>query len=225
MAVSLKHIDTWIFDLDNTLYAPSVNLFAQIDVRMRSFIADLLACDVEEATRIQKSFFRAHGTTLRGLMDEHRVEPRQFLDFVHDVDLSALVHDRRLIEGIARLPGRKLIFTNADATYARRVLAGLGLDESFEAIHDIHAAGYLPKPDERAYASLLSAHAIDPRGALFVEDMARNLEPAKKLGMTTVWVNNGAELGSHGADPRFIDIEVEDVGAWIETLLADMEQA
>jgi len=214
----LHHIDTWIFDLDNTLYPARANLFAQIDVRMGAFIEALLGCDPVEARRVQKRFFTNHGTTLRGLMDEHGVEPRGFLDFVHDIDVGVVEHDRRLVDAMARLPGRKLVFTNADKRYAARVLARLGLEAGFEAVHDVEDMDWWPKPDPRAYAGLITRHDIEPTRAVFVEDMARNLTPAKALGMTTVWVDNGSEHGGHGASPDHIDVTIADVGEWLDSL-------
>jgi putative hydrolase of the HAD superfamily len=214
----LDHIDTWLFDLDNTLYPPSAGLFAHIDVKMRAFIQRLLGVDPVEARRVQKQFFHDHGTTLRGLMNEHGVEPSAFLDYVHDIDMSAVAPDTRLVEAMARLPGRKLVFTNADTAYAERVLERLGLGGAFEAIHCIHGMDYWPKPDRRAYEALTQRYRIDPARAVFVEDMARNLKPAKALGMTTVWVNNGSERGGHDASRDYIDIEIADVGTWLQTL-------
>lgn len=214
----LDHVDAWIFDLDNTLYPPEADIFGQIDERMGQFIADLLDCDRVEARRIQKAYFHAHGTTLSGLMQHHEVVPHDFLDFVHDVDLSVLDADPLLVEAIADLPGRKFIFTNGDAPYAMRVLDRLGLGESFEAIHDIHACGYAPKPSDAAYRSMVKSFGVDPRHSLFVEDMARNLKPAKALGMTTVWINNGSERGAHEADASYIDIEITDLGQWLRSI-------
>ena len=219
MHPDFAHIRTWIFDLDNTLYPASTDLFALIDVRMGQYIQTLLNVDAAEARRVQKAHFLEHGTTLAGLMRSHAIEPRQFLDYVHDIEMDRIAEDRRLVDAVARLPGRKLIFTNGDADYAARVLARIGLTDAFEAIHDIHACGYLPKPDPQSYASLLSALAIDPTTALFVEDMARNLAPAKALGMTTVWVDNGSESGDHGRLPDTIDHRIADVGEWLHTLL------
>jgi putative hydrolase of the HAD superfamily len=219
MLPALAHIETWIFDLDNTLYPASANLFAQIDVRMGAYIQRLLACDPEEARRVQKGFFHSHGTTLSGLMEQHGVPPSDFLDYVHDIDVTVIEEDRRLVETIARLPGRKLIFTNADAAYAERVLDRLGLGGSFEAIHDIHAAGYAPKPDPASYAAMCEALGVAPERALFVEDMARNLKPAKALGMTTVWVDNGSEWGGRDADAGFIDYRIAEVGEWLEDIM------
>ncbi len=220
--MDLSRISTWIFDLDNTLYPPSANLFGQIDVRMGDYISNLLACDRDEAYRVQKAFFHEHGTTLRGLMDHHDVSPHEFLSYVHDVDMDVLAQDVRVIEGIAALPGRKLVFTNGDAPYAMKVLDRLGLGDAFESIFDIHATDYVPKPDPRAYQGLCDAYGIDPATALFVEDMARNLRPAKAIGMTTVWVNNGSERGDHDACASYIDIEINDVGAWLAGLKREL---
>ena len=214
----LSSIDCWLFDLDNTLYPARANLFARIDEKMGSFIQEELNLDAVAARRVQKDFFHRHGTTLRGLMDEHGVDPHHFLDFVHNIEMDTLSEDRRMSEGIAALPGRKLVFTNGDAAYAMRVLARLGLDTHFEAVHDIHAMAYRPKPDPAVYAELCERHAIAPERALFAEDMARNLTPAKALGMTTLWVDNGSEAAELGADMDAIDIVVPDLGAWLETL-------
>lgn len=219
----LAHIDAWIFDLDNTLYPAASNLFAQIDTRMGQYIGDLLSVDAAAARVVQKGYFHSHGMTLKGLMDEYAVDPHHFLDFVHDIDVSVVTHDRQLVEAIARLPGRKLIFTNADIPYARRVLDRLGLANAFEVIHDIHATGYLPKPDPRAYAGLCDAYAIAPERALFVEDMARNLPPAHAIGMTTVWVNNGSEQGPDADLRHAIDYEITDVGDWLAGVATELE--
>jgi putative hydrolase of the HAD superfamily len=218
MLPALAHIDCWIFDLDNTLYPPSADLFGLIDIRMGQYIQRLLGCDAIEARRVQKAYFHDHGTTLSGLMAHHGVDPNDFLEFVHDIEMDSVAEDRRLVEAVARLPGRKLIFTNGDADYAGRVLAKLGLSESFEAIHDIHACAYQPKPHAHSYASMIARLGVTPSTALFVEDMARNLKPAKALGMTTVWVNNGSERGGYEAHPDFIDYEIDDVGRWLEEI-------
>ncbi|WNO54143.1 pyrimidine 5'-nucleotidase [Stakelama saccharophila] len=220
MLDALAHIRNWIFDLDNTLYPASANLFAQIDARMGRYICDLLGCDAQEARRVQKAHFFEHGTTLAGLMAEHDVDPHEFLAFVHDVEMDVLEHDAPLGAAIAKLPGRKLVFTNADAPYAGKVLDRLGLGEHFEAVHDIHATSYRPKPDKRAYHGLCEAYDLDPEASLFVEDMARNLKPAKAIGMTTVWVDNGSEQAAD-RDRSFIDFTTRDLGQWLEQILED----
>lgn len=215
------HVDNWIFDLDNCLYPASCDLFALIDERMSKYIQNLVGCDADEARRVQKGHFHDHGTTLAGLMAEHGIDPHEFLDFVHDIDLTRLTPAPGIATAIARLPGRKFVFTNGAENYAKRVLAALGLDDAFEGTHDIHATSYVPKPKADAYRSLCERFAIDPRCALFVEDMAKNLAPAKAIGMMTVWVNNGSEQGGHGPDRSFIDVEIEDVGEWLGELVGE----
>ena len=151
----LAVIDCWIFDLDNTLYPASCDLFGLIDARMTAYVARITGLPQAEAFALQKQYFRDHGTTLSGLMAAHGIDPHEFLADVHAIEMDVLAEDRRLVEAIARLPGRKLIFTNGDAPYARRVLERVGLAQAFEAIHDIHACAYRPKPHAHAYASMV----------------------------------------------------------------------
>jgi len=197
----LDEIETWIFDLDNTLYPASCRLFAEIEQRMANFIMAELRLDHAAAHALRRHFYTRHGTTLRGLMLEHGLAPTRFLDFVHEIDLAAVQPDPALDQALARLPGRKLIFTNSTRRHAERVLARLALGHHFSAIHDIIACDYRPKPEPAIYAELVERHAIDPRSAVMVEDMAKNLPPAAALGMTTVWITGGphAEDDGHGA--------------------------
>ena len=222
MHATLGHIENWVFDLDNTLYPASTNLFAHIDARMGEYIRDLLGCGLDEARHIQKDYFFRHGTTLSGLMASHGTDPHHFLDYVHDIDMTALEHDAELVAAIGRLPGRKLVFTNGDTPYAMRVLERLGLHESFEGVHDIHATGYRPKPHPDAYAGLCARFAIDPGASLFAEDMARNLRPAKDIGMTTLWVDNGSEQPPDCTDRSFIDHHTHDLRAWLNETLEEL---
>ena len=219
MDTRLAHIDCWVFDLDNTLYPASADIFGLIDIRMGEYIAGLLGCDATEARRTQKRYFMDHGTTLAGLMRHHDVDPHHFLDYVHDIDLDRVVHDPALVAHIDTLPGRKVIFTNGDAPYAKRILKRLGLDSHFELIHDIHATGYRPKPDPHGYSLLHDLHGIDLARAAFFEDMARNLKPAKAMGMTTIWLNNGSESGHVDAHPDFIDHEIAQLAPFLAELL------
>jgi putative hydrolase of the HAD superfamily len=218
MPPGLDHIRAWVFDLDNTLYPSSADLFAQIDAKMTDYIARLLGLDWVEARRIQKAYFLGHGTTLAGLMAQHHVDPQDFLGFVHDVEMDVLEENVPLAAAVAKLPGRKVVFTNGDGPYARRVLDRLGLGQSFEAIHDIHAMDLAPKPAASAYAGLCASLSIDPRTALFADDMARNLAPAKAIGMTTVWIDNGSEQAAD-SDRSFIDYTTPDLTAWLEGIL------
>ncbi|WP_336967890.1 pyrimidine 5'-nucleotidase [Sphingobium aromaticiconvertens] len=217
----LAHVDCWIFDLDNTLYPAKADLFALIDVKMGEFIQGLLGCDATEARVVQKRYFMEHGTTLSGLMRHHDIEPRAFLDYVHDISMDRLEVDPALNAHIAALPGRRLIFTNGDAAYAGRVLERLGLADMFEQIHDIHACQYVPKPDPAGYKALCAAYDVDPTRAAFFEDMARNLRPAKAIGMTTIWVNNGSEAGGHEHHPDFVDFETDHLRPFLADILGE----
>jgi putative hydrolase of the HAD superfamily len=215
------HVRDWIFDLDNCLYPASTGLFDLIDERMTAYIERLLDCGPEEAKRIQKSHFHAHGTTLAGLMREHQVDPHHFLADVHDIAFDRVQCDERLAHLLPRLPGRRFIFTNGDAPYARRVLDRIGIAAHFDQLHDIHASSYRPKPDPHGYRLLCERFNIEPREALLVDDMVQNLAPAKALGMTTIWVDNGSERGNHNYDSAVVDERIEDVGEWLEAIVGD----
>ena len=221
MLPALAHIESWIFDLDNCLYPSSTNLFELIDARMTEYVQRLVGCDFDRARAIQKNHFHQHGTTLAGLIASHNVDPHEFLAFVHDIDLARISADPKLVAAIDTLPGRKFVFTNGDADYAARVLDKLGLANLWDGMHDIHAMDYVPKPHPSAYAALCERQGIDPARALFAEDMARNLAPAKALGMTTVWVDNGSEQANHEHDPSFIDFHISDIGAWLTEITGD----
>ena len=218
---ALGHIRDWIFDLDNCLYPASTGLFALIDERMGAYIQRLLDCDADEARRVQKAHFHEHGTTLAGLMKTHGVDAHDFLDDVHAIPLDRVNADAALGSALSRLPGRRFVFTNGVAPYARRVLDAIGVQSHFDELHDIHASELRPKPDPHGYALLCERFGIDPERALLVDDMAANLKPAKALGMTTVWVDNGSERGNHGADESFIDYRIASVGEWLQSILGD----
>jgi putative hydrolase of the HAD superfamily len=215
-----SHIQDWVFDLDNCLYPASAGLFDLIDQRMGSYIQQLLSCDADEARRIQKHHFHTHGTTLAGLMKDHEVDPHHFLEHVHAIPLDRVQPDEKLASALQRLPGRRFVFTNGDEPYARRVLDAIGLRDGFDDLHDIHASGYRPKPDPYGYELLCERFGIDPARALLVDDMAANLKPAKAIGMTTVWVDNGSERGTHGLGD-FVDERIDSVGDWLERILGE----
>ena len=216
------HVETWVFDLDNTLYPPACDLFAQVDQRMTAFIGDYLKVEAAEARRIQKDFYVEHGTTLSGLMAVYGLEPAAFLDFVHDIDVSAVMADTALGEAIAKLPGRKLIFTNGSHMHAENVVRQLGTDHVFDGIFDIVATAYEPKPRRRAYERFVEASGIEPARAAMFEDIARNLEVPHALGMTTVWVRPdlpGSErhhqISHEGADGGHVHHITENLGDFL----------
>jgi putative hydrolase of the HAD superfamily len=215
-------VDCWIFDLDCTLYPGSANLFGQIDVLMGKYISELLGCDLTEARRIQKIYFHDHGTTLAGLMHYHAIEPREFLDYVHNVDMAVLDGAPRLADRLKALPGRRLVFTNADAKYAARALDALGIADCFDGVWDIHAMEFRPKPEPIAYQGFIDHFGIDPTRAVFVEDTARNLTPAKAVGMQTVWIDMVSEWGARAKDDSAIDETIDDMARWLDSVVAEL---
>jgi putative hydrolase of the HAD superfamily len=217
MRPTFSHIDTWIFDLDLTLYSPEANIMAQVRDRIALFVQDYFNVGSDEADQIRHKYWKQYGTTLGGLMAEHNVDPHSYLDFVHDVDMALLMPAPELRAHIAALPGRKIIFTNADAPYAEQVLEARGLAGLFEDIFDIHRMAHLPKPAPASYEALCGELAIAPRTALFIEDSAHNLVPAKALGMTTIWVKHDGEADSSGHD-QHIDHEIADVTEWLSSI-------
>ena len=194
-ASDLTRRGVWVFDLDNTLYPAHCNLFAQVDVRIRDYVSRYLGLGADAAYRLQKDYFRDHGTTLRGMMHHHGMDPGPYLAYVHDIDLAAVEPDPLLARALAALPGRKVVFTNGSTAHAERVMDRLGVAAAFEAVFDIEAADYIPKPAPAAYDALVRRHAIDPHDAVMVEDIARNLEPAARMGMTTVLVRTDGRFG------------------------------
>jgi len=215
----LPDVDVWIFDLDNTLYPSSCDLFEQVRRRIGGFIAERFALDMEDASALQRRYFLKYGTTLRGLMTVDGVSPEEFLDYVHDIDVTPVPPSPELNETLEALDGRKLIFTNASTAHAERVMERLGVARHFEAIVDIAASDYLPKPDRRAYDRMIAAHDINPETAVMVEDMAVNLVPAHAMGMTTVWVRTEHDWTGPKPGETHVDREIDDLAGWLRTIV------
>jgi putative hydrolase of the HAD superfamily len=219
------HVETWVFDLDNTLYPHHLNLWQQVDERIRDYIARYLKVTQEEAFRLQKDYYKRYGTSMRGLMTEHGMEPDDFLDFVHQIDHSPLTPNAALGTAIEHLHGRKLILTNGTRRHADAVLARLELERHFDGVFDIVAAELEPKPSPQTYDRFLKAHGIDARKAAMFEDLARNLVVPHALGMTTVLVvpehtrevfREGWEL--EGRDEPHVDHVTDNLVGFLEGL-------
>jgi putative hydrolase of the HAD superfamily len=183
-----ESVETWVFDLDNTLYPHHINLWNQIDERIRRYVSSFLRVSGDEARRVQKDYYRRYGTTMRGLMTEHGLKPDEFLEIVHQIDHSPLTPNPALGAAIERLPGRKLIMTNGTRKHAETVLQRLEIHHYFEDVFDIVAADHDPKPLPRVYDRFLARHGVEPKRSAMFEDLARNLEVPHTLGMTTVLV-------------------------------------
>jgi putative hydrolase of the HAD superfamily len=219
-------VETWVFDLDNTLYPHHLNLWQQVDERIRDYIADFLEVTHDEAFRLQKEYYRRYGTSMRGLMEEHGLDPDEFLEVVHQIDHSPLMPDPALGAAIAGLRGRKLILTNGTRRHAEAVMARLEIAQHFEDVFDIAAADLEPKPRPQVYDRFLARHKVDPTKAAMFEDLARNLEVPHALGMTTVLVVPGGtrevfredwELA--GRDAPHVDHVTDDLAGFLREIV------
>jgi putative hydrolase of the HAD superfamily len=215
-----RHVQSWIFDLDNTLYRADCGVFSQIEGRMTDYVARFTGLPRDEARVLQKKLYRAHGTTLNGLMKLHGIAPDDYLDYVHDIDLSGLAADPQLIAAVERLPGRRYIFTNGCRRHAARILDKIGAARLFDDIWDIRTIDFMPKPDPAAYDRVVAACGFAPGSAAMFDDIAHNLAPARALGMTTVWLNTGADY-SHGGPPpppELIDHQTDNLAAFLHAI-------
>ena len=224
-ARGFSHVDTWVFDLDNTLYPHHVNLWQQVDKRIGEFVATWLNVSAEEARRIQKDYYRRYGTTMRGMMTEHGVRADDFLAYVHRIDHSPLEPNPVMGAAIAKLPGRKLILTNGSTDHVEKVLERLGLSGHFDAVFDIIAAEFEPKPAPQTYQRFLKLHDVDAANAAMFEDLARNLSIPHRLGMTTVLVvPDGSkkvvreDWELEGRDAAHIDYVTDDLTGFLQDL-------
>jgi len=216
----LGEVETWIFDLDNTLYPASCRLFEQVQQRMTQYICERLSVTPEEAAELRARHFREHGTTMRGLMTVNAINPHEFLAFVHDIDLACVPPDPALVAALRQLDGRKIVHTNGSTRHAERLLDHLGLSNAFCGIIDIVAAEFDPKPALAGYHLLLARHAVAPERALMVEDIARNLEPAAALGMTTAWLRSSLDWAAADAHRDYIHHVVEDLAGFLAAAAA-----
>ncbi|MBY0613273.1 MAG: pyrimidine 5'-nucleotidase [Beijerinckiaceae bacterium] len=226
LSEAFSHVDTWVFDLDNTLYASDSDLWPKIDQRITLYVMQLFGEDGLSARALQKYYYQRYGTTLRGIMEENGVDPAHFLDFAHDIDRSALAADPALSRAIGALPGRKLILTNGSRGHAEATATQLGILHHFEDIFDIVSGDYLPKPEMATYRRFFERHAIEPAKAAMFEDLERNLKPAKESGMRTVLVmpKTGQQDHRDGWEkvvsaPDYIDYATDDLSTFLGRLV------
>lgn len=224
---SFRGVEAWIFDLDNTLYPRSSEVFRQVDERIRAYVGKVLSVDAREAETIQKTFYRDHGTTLRGLMMTHDIDPDEFLEFVHDIDHSVVRPDPALGDAILRLPGKKYIFTNGSRSHAEKIAARLGFPQHFEDIFDIVAANLVPKPERETYDRFVARFGIEPANAAMFEDLARNLAVPHLVGMRTVLVVPPGtrevfhgEWEYEGRDDDHVDFVTDDLARFLGEICA-----
>ena len=220
--IDLSHIDAWVFDLDNTLYPSHCDLFAQIDTRMTDFVSRTLSLPPVEAKALQKRYYAEHGTTLSGLMKINSLKPELFLDYVHEIDLAPLDGVPDISAALAKLPGRRYVFTNGSRRHAENVTRKLKIDHLFDDMFDIDAADYSPKPSAQSFDRFFEATGAAPTRSAMFEDLARNLVPAHQRGMTTVLVRAGEDWGSvrgeHPGHPPHVHHITDDLGGFLDAL-------
>lgn len=216
--IAFARVETWIFDLDNTLYPAECRLFDQIDTRMTAFIAEALEVSADEANGLRARYWAEYGTTLNGLMTAHGMEADAFLDYVHDIDLSGVASAPALRLALEALPGRKVVHTNGSRGHAARVLAQLEVAEAFDAVFGIEDSGFEPKPRRAAYERVAAAGGIEPARAAMFEDTARNLEAPHAMGMRTVWTPSGDAKAHEGSDGPHVEFVAEDLAAFLRRL-------
>ena len=213
-----EKINTWIFDLDNTLYAADSGVFQQVHKLMGEFISKNLNMDMPEAKKLQAKYYKQHGTTLRGLMDNHGIDPDYFLDEVHRLDYSIVSSNEILNQELHKLNGRKIIYTNANKKHAIDVLERIGLSNFFDEIFDIKMANYIPKPELKPYEQLINLYDIEVEKSAMFDDIAKNLVPAKKVKFTSVWVDAGYENFSDDiqASKKYLDFQTTDLSLFLK---------
>jgi len=215
---SFNSIKCWIFDLDNTLYSGKTKVFEQVDKRMSKYISDKLNISVEEAKKIQKNYFHKYNTTLNGMIKNHKIDPDEFLEFVHDINIDFLQKNPVLGKEIEKLDGKKIIFTNGSRKHALNVSKQIGIDQLFDDIFDIVDAEFIPKPLLEPYKKLVEKHKIDPKLCVLVEDIARNLKPAYEMGMKTVWIENDEPWASKFSDSEFVNYRTNNLSEFLKKI-------
>ena len=215
-----QKINTWIFDLDNTLYSADSGIFQQVHKLMGEFISKNLKMDMVEAKKLQSKYYKQHGTTLRGLMDNHGIEPDYFLDEVHKLDYSIVGPDEILNKELEKIQGRKIIYTNANKKHVVDVLERINLANFFDEIFDIKMANYIPKPEIRPYEQIIDIFNINPSSSAMFDDIAKNLVPAKKVGFTPVWVDAGYENFSDDiqASKDYLDYSTRNLSSFLKDI-------
>ena len=211
-------INTWIFDLDNTLYSADSGIFQQVHTLMGKFVSKLLNIDIKKAKDLQRKYYRQHGTTLRGMMDNHNVDPDHFLSKVHQLDYSIVGPNFKLNKELKKLKGRKIIFTNANRQHVKDILMRLELTNLFDEIFDIKTANYIPKPEASPYEQIIREFNIEPITAVMFDDIAKNLVPAKNVGFASVWLDVGYENFSDdiAKSKKYLDYETKDLSLFLD---------
>ena len=214
----LKNIKYWLFDLDNTLYSGNTKVFDQVDKKMTQYISEKLKISEPEAKKIQKNYFQEYNTTLNGMIKNHEIDAKEFLDFVHDIDLEFLKSDKGLELELSKIKDKKIIFTNGSRAHAENVTKRIGINKLFDGIFDIVDSDFIPKPAIETYKRLIDKYKIEPQYCIFIEDIARNLKPAHELGMKTVWIKNNEPWAAKYSNENFINYKTANLTTFLKEI-------
>ena len=215
---NLLDIKYWIFDLDNTLYSGQTKVFSEVDKKMSAFISKKMNVDLIKAKEIQKKYFYEYGTTLSGLMKQDGIDPHDFLEFVHNIDISWLPKDLKLREELIKIKEKKYIFTNGSHAHVENITKQLGIDGLFDGAFDIVDANFVPKPHVDPYKKIIEKFNIEPTKSILIEDIAHNLEQAKNLGMKTCWLENEETFAKKDADKPYIDYKIKNLSSFLQKI-------
>ncbi len=211
-------IKYWIFDLDNTLYNGQTKVFSEVDKKMSAYISKKLNISLVEAKDLQKKYFYENGTTLSGLMKHNNIDPYEFLEFVHEIDISWLPKDKLLRNELIKIKEKKFIFTNGSHSHVRNVTEQLGISDLFDGAFAITDANFIPKPFKEPYEKLIKKFNIEPAKSILIEDIAHNLEQAKNLGMKTCWLENEESFAKKDADKPYIDYKIKNLPSFLQKI-------
>ena len=214
----LTNIKYWIFDLDNTLYSGQTKVFSEVDKKMSAYISKKLNVDLIKAREIQKKYFYETGTTLSGLMKHNNIDPHEFLEFVHDIDISWLSKDLLLREELIKIKEKKYIFSNGSHSHVENVTKQLGIEDLFDGVFAITDADFVPKPNVEPYKKMIKKFDLDPKKSILIEDIAHNLEQAKNLGMKTCWLENNETFAKKDADKPYIDYKIKSLPSFLQKI-------
>ena len=215
---NLSNKKNLLLDLDGTVYQDLESVFGQVSKLMTKYISEKLNIDLKRAKELQTNYFYKYNTSLNGLMIHHDIPPKEFLKYVHDIDLSFMKKDKILRQELENLKMRKLIFTNGSTDHAKNVLKHLGIDDLFQGIFDITDAEYQPKPEPKAFDLMTKKFDLDPSVTIYVEDIAKNLSIGKERGCTTVWLINNEEWGKMESDEDYIDYKIKNLSLFLKEL-------
>ncbi|MDR3322797.1 MAG: pyrimidine 5'-nucleotidase [Zoogloeaceae bacterium] len=197
----------WIFDLDNTLHDADPHIFPHINRAMQQYIETHLQLDAHAAGSLRQHYWQRYGATLLGLMRHHQTDPRHFLAETHRFhELERMVVFHHAVKAmLARLPGKKLLYSNGPMRYAGAILDITGMTPFFDAVYTVESTRFLPKPSLRGFRLLLNAEKLNPHCCVMVEDSLANLLSAKRLGLKTVWVSRSTR------QPPYVDARIPSV--------------